>query len=65
MPVCDRCRESAQITTMSRFNTQMICMPCESTERKHPAYAAAAEAERLAVLRGNYNFPGVGLPKDL
>jgi hypothetical protein len=28
-------------------------------------YQKAREAERQAVLAGNYNFPGIGKPDDL
>ena len=62
---CDRCRGNATTSTMSRFNTQTICMPCERTEKAHPAYEAARKAEADAVRAGNYNFKGVGLPPDL
>lgn len=47
------------------FNTEMICMDCKSKERKHPKYEEAREAERQAVLNGNYNFEGIGKPNDL
>ena len=40
-------------------------MPCIETERAHPAYPAAEKAERDAVLRGDRNYPGIGLPPDL
>ena len=63
-PICPRCRCSLRISTMSRFNTQTICLDCESLERTHPAYAEAHRREEQAVLRGDYNFPGVGLPPD-
>lgn len=63
--MCTRCNKATSITTMSRFNTQIICMSCEEAERKHPKYAEAAEAEFQACKRGDYNFPGVGLPPDL
>ena len=62
---CQRCGGDATSSTMSRFNTQMICEPCEERERKHPRYAAAARAELEQVKAGNYNFKGVGKPADL
>lgn len=62
---CQRCSTETDTTTMSMFNTDIICMGCKAIERNDPAYKAAAEAERREVLAGNYNFPGVGLPDSL
>jgi len=59
--MCQRCGKKTNITTMSRFNTQIICMDCEDKETKRPDYEAARKAEEDAVRRGDYNFPGVGL----
>lgn len=59
---CDRCGGEADIWTVSMFNTDRICMPCEGVERAHPAYAAARAAEERAVRAGDFNFPGIGLP---
>jgi len=50
---------------MSIFNVQMICPRCEKREKAHPQYASAKETEMQEVRKGNYNFPGVGLPADL
>lgn len=50
---------------MSRFNTDEICLDCEAKERQHPLYAYAKEVERQECLKGNLNFPGIGLPDDL
>jgi hypothetical protein len=50
---------------MSTFNTELICMPCQTKERAHPEYKRAVDAELSAVRAGNYNFPGTGKPKDL
>lgn len=47
---------------MSRFNTEELCDACEDLERKHPEYKQAQDAEHNAVMQGNMNFPGVGLP---
>lgn len=62
---CDRCHKATMVHTMSRFNTQNICMDCVDKERKHPKYAEAAAAELAATRSGNYNFPGIGKPADL
>jgi len=65
MDNCQRCNKPAIATTMSRFNTDMICLKCEKKEQEHPDYPAARAAEEEAVKRGNMNFPGVGLPAGL
>ena len=65
MPICDRCNKETATWTMSRFNTQQICPHCQERERNHPRYREACEAERAAVLSGDYNFPGIGKPADL
>lgn len=57
---CSRCRKETFCTTMSMFNTQMICMDCEEAERNRPDYKVARDAEETAVKRGDYNFPGIG-----
>jgi len=63
---CVRCGNKHPFSvTMSRFNTDTICGPCEDKERAHPMYAEAARVELEAVKRGNYNFPGIGKPGDL
>lgn len=64
---CARCDADFRgvASTMSRFNTEHICMECEADERLAPNYAAAHQAEHEAVTRGDYNFPGIGLkPED-
>ena len=53
------------VVIMSFFNTQMICMDCSEKEKTHPDYPRAREAEREAMGRGDYNFPGIGKPEDL
>lgn len=47
---------------MSMFNTQTICMDCNDSEKQHPKYKEAQQAELEAVKAGNYNFPGIGWP---
>jgi len=59
---CGRCGRHTGCTTMSRFNTQEICTDCDATEKRHPAYKAAADAEFAACKRGDYNYRGSGLP---
>lgn len=62
---CDRCGDETLVTTMSYFNTEVICMNCDKRERRHPGFKTAREAEEKAVRAGDYNFPGVGKPDDL
>ena len=58
---CDHCGKDLQRgQTMSRFNTQVICLDCVDKEEKVPRYATAKAAERDAVFRGDYNFKGIG-----
>ncbi|MBR4222078.1 MAG: hypothetical protein IKR81_13030 [Victivallales bacterium] len=58
---CDRCGKDLQRgQIMSRFNTQVICLDCADKEEKAPRYATAKAAEQDAVLRGDYNFKGIG-----
>ena len=47
------------------FNTEMICPKCKSVESKHPKYEEARDAEVQEIRKGNFNFEGIGLPKDL
>lgn len=62
--VCARCKKEVTSFIMSMFNTDVICLECKDKETKHPRYKEAQEAERKAVLNGNFNFPGIGLPND-
>lgn len=65
MSNCERCKNETLSTTMSMFNTQMCCNTCIQKERNHPDYNKARQAEHEAISRGEYNFPGIGLPEDL
>jgi hypothetical protein len=59
---CHRCHKPANgVTTMSMFNTQIICIPCKDEEKENPRYAEAVRIEREEVLKGNRNFEGIGL----
>jgi hypothetical protein len=62
---CDRCGKQTNGSTGSYFNTQQICFACSDLERKHPAFEEARRVENEAVARGNFNYPGIGLPTDL
>ena len=65
MNKCDRCPKESHFTSMSYFNTQMICPECEEKEQKHPKYEEARAKEWEEVKKGNYNYKGIGLPADL
>ena len=45
---------------MSMFNTQEICIECKEIERTHPKYEEACAKDREEILKGNYNFEGIG-----
>lgn len=60
---CERCGEEKSAFTMSFFNTDTICMGCQELETTHPAYEYARRKENEEVLRGNFNYPGIGLPE--
>ena len=60
MKTCDRCGIATNTWTMSMFNTQEICPVCKEEERNHPRYQEACEADREAIVRGDYNFKGIG-----
>jgi hypothetical protein len=62
MPSCERCQKPTNVTIMSMFNTQTICMDCKDSEKKHPKYKEAQQAELEAVKANNYNFQGIGFP---
>lgn len=60
---CPRCRSSDMNPSQcSFFNTDQICMKCLEEERKHPEFKRAHEEETRAVLRGDFNYPGIGWP---
>ena len=62
---CDRCGKTTIHFKGSFFNTENCCMECIEKEQSHPMYEKAKEIETKAVLAGDYNFPGIGLPEDL
>lgn len=61
--ICERCFKETNGHTMSIFNTQTICFACKDAEKLLPTYEEARRAEMEAVQNGNYNFPGIGLPR--
>lgn len=64
--LCERCGGETSAFTTSFFNTQVICLErCYVAERAHPDFERAHRVETEAVKRGDFNFPGIGLPPDL
>jgi len=64
--VCQRCGGSTNnCTTMSMFNTQVICQDCRQRESQHPEYEKARQADTEASRNGDRFFKGIGLPNDL
>jgi len=59
--ICHRCGTHLFGWTMSKFNTEILCMDCKGDEVLAPGYAQASDREDLAVRAGHYNFGGVGL----
>ena len=59
--MCQRCYKDTNITIMSMYNTQILCMDCKEAETKRPDYRAASDADVAEIRKGNFNFKGVGL----
>jgi hypothetical protein len=62
---CERCKCSSSGLRMSFFNCDMLCSDCEKEEKDHKDYKKAKEEELKQCKKGNFNYPGVGLPKEL
>jgi len=63
---CDRCnRPTGNVTTMSMFNEDVICMSCKEKEKQHPDYKKAVDADNSEIKKGNYNFKGIGKPEKM
>ena len=62
---CPRCNQESIASTMSIFNTEIVCLECKGKEENHPKHDEARAAELAAVRAGDLNFPGIGLPPDL
>lgn len=63
--LCERCNSVSNTLRMSFFNTDMCCPSCLEREQQHPDYEKAKQVELEEVKKGNYNFLGIGLPKEL
>jgi protein-arginine kinase activator protein McsA len=62
---CNRCGKETNIVTGSYFDTTLICKDCDKKERAHPKFEEARRVEMEQVLKGNYNYEGIGKPSDL
>lgn len=63
---CARCSADANISIMSRFNTDRLCMDCATEEEGAPNFVKARDSEHDAVTHGDMRYPGIGLaPEDL
>ncbi len=61
---CDRCAGSLENgRIMSMFNNDCICMKCKDKEKEHPKYKDAQDADHAEIVKGNYNFAGIGYTK--
>jgi len=58
---CQRCGQPTNVTIVSMFNTEEICMACKDAERQRPDYKDAISADEAAIRGGDYNFKGIGL----
>ena len=61
---CDRCGTEVMEYTMSWFNTDEICFPCDYLETQHPDFEFAKVVESAYVKLGEYNYPGIGYPGE-
>jgi hypothetical protein len=62
---CDRCYQPTTTFSRSYFNGDVICDDCKEKEKAHPLYIEAKRIENQEIDRGNFTFPGIGLPEDL
>lgn len=62
---CERCGKRTRVFSMSFFNEDMCCSECLEKEKNHPSYEYAKMVELEEVKKGNYNYKGIGKPKDL
>ena len=56
---CSRCCGALIARSMSRVNTDVLCMDCLELEKAHPSYHEAVKAEQEQVKDENYNYPGL------
>ena len=61
---CQRCGVKSNASTMSWFNTDLICMDCADKEKSHPKYQEAKDRENEEVQKGNLNYEGIGFDAE-
>ena len=61
---CQRCGVKSNASTMSWFNTDLICMDCADKEKSHPKYQEAKDRENEEVRKGNLNYEGIGFDAE-
>jgi hypothetical protein len=61
---CQRCGVKSNASTMSWFNTDLICMDCADKEKNHPKYQEAKDRENEEVQKGNLNYEGIGFDAE-
>ena len=57
---CDRCHAKLTARIMSMYNDDVICLECQEKEAQRSDYQEAVQADRDAIKRGDFNFPGIG-----
>ena len=57
---CDRCHVRLTARIMSMYNDDVLCPECQEKEAQRSDYQDAVQADRDAIKRGDYNFPGIG-----
>lgn len=56
---CSRCGKVMTARSMSKMNEDILCMECLETEKSHPRYQEAVNAELEQIKVGNYYFRGL------
>lgn len=57
---CDRCHAKLTARIMSMYNDDVLCPECQGKEAQRSDYLEALQADRDAIKRGDFNFPGIG-----
>ena len=61
---CQRCYVKTDVYTMSMFDVALVCFECADSEKDHPDYEKARNADEEAIRLGNTNFKGIGYKKN-
>ena len=61
---CDRCHAKLTARIMSMYNDDVLCPECQEKETQRSDYLEALQADRDAIKRGDFNFPGIGYIKQ-